>query len=245
MNSIILFSLLGLLASIGGIAIAVINRHHDTSKQKQAWIKYVVYLFIVFSTLACIVFIPTYFHMFCTMIVLCGMVEIIRLQFKHQAVDSITFTIIIIGYLIASFLFLLFSRQHQEVLLFTFFIVICFDAFSQIAGQLFGKRKLFPTISPNKTAEGLAGGLISAISIGFLIGSILMWNWEQSLVYSFAIAGFAFAGDILASCVKRLYGVKDFSKVIPGHGGMLDRFDSLIVGGAGVTILLTLKLLYE
>ncbi|RLD54525.1 MAG: hypothetical protein DRJ05_14495 [Bacteroidetes bacterium] len=106
-----------------------------------------------------------------------------------------------------------------------------FDAFSQISGQLLGKRKLFPKISPNKTVEGLFGGFMASIFTSFMIRDLLGINEIQSVAIGFGVSLFAFAGDFLASYCKRKFGIKDFSNLIPGHGGFLDRFDSLILGG--------------
>lgn len=101
-----------------------------------------------------------------------------------------------------------------------FLCVVSFDAFSQFFGQIFGRHALTRKISPNKTIEGCAGGLlICLLTSHYAFGTA--WN-------GLFIAAFALSGDLLASFVKRRAGVKDFSRLLPGQGGILDRFDSYI-----------------
>ena len=102
-----------------------------------------------------------------------------------------------------------------------FLCVLSFDAFSQFFGQIFGRHPLSRTISPNKTIEGCAGGLLVCVLTSFYtFGSL--WNGLYMAVS-------ALSGDLLASFVKRRSGVKDFSRLLPGQGGVLDRFDSYIL----------------
>lgn len=101
-----------------------------------------------------------------------------------------------------------------------FLCVLSFDAFSQFFGQIFGRHALSRKISPNKTIEGCAGGLlICLLTSHYAFG--MPWK-------GFPIALFALGGDLLASFIKRRAGVKDFSRLLPGQGGVLDRFDSYI-----------------
>ena len=100
-----------------------------------------------------------------------------------------------------------------------------------------GKRKILPSISPSKTAEGLLGGMMMALLSSFLLRGLLENSINKTIILAAGIILFAFAGDTATSWYKRKYGVKDFGKIIPGHGGVLDRFDSLIAGGAFVALL--------
>lgn len=102
-----------------------------------------------------------------------------------------------------------------------FLCVLSFDAFSQFFGQIFGRHSLIRKISPNKTIEGCAGGMLICVLTSFCMFGQL---WK-GLYISF----FALSGDLLASFVKRRAGVKDFSRILPGQGGILDRFDSYIL----------------
>ncbi len=107
------------------------------------------------------------------------------------------------------------------------------DIFAYITGRLFGKHKLAPQISPKKTVEGSAGGVIFAV-ISFVICGLIIdktadlsvnYVWLTVLAVILSVIGQL--GDLLASAIKREHGVKDFGSVFPGHGGVMDRFDSI------------------
>src|SRR5690606_10083203 len=108
---------------------------------------------------------------------------------------------------------------NKNLVLFTFLVLSIFDAFSQISGQLAGRRKLFPAISPGKTVEGLLGGAFTALASALLLKSLVEFSAWKILLVAAGIVLFAFAGDVAASVYKRKYNVKDFSKLLPGHGG--------------------------
>jgi phosphatidate cytidylyltransferase len=94
-------------------------------------------------------------------------------------------------------------------------------------GKLFGKHKIILKVSPNKTWEGFIGGVISTTAIGFGLGFLTPLSTEYLLIVSFLVAVAGFFGDVVMSSVKRDIGVKDTGTTIPGHGGVLDRIDSL------------------
>lgn len=112
-------------------------------------------------------------------------------------------------------------------------VVLC-DTFALFTGRRFGKHKLSPVISPNKTVEGLIGGMIFGTLSGFAVYFLLplcglsVMNLPFCLISAFFASGVGVFGDLAASSVKREAGIKDYSKLIPGHGGILDRIDSSI-----------------
>ena len=116
------------------------------------------------------------------------------------------------------------------LLVFLVFLTQFNDVLQFIWGKLLGKTKVVPKISPSKTLAGLLGGLISTTLLAWLLAPYLtpLLSWEQ-LAAGVIIALGGFAGDVLISAIKRDIGIKDTSKLIPGHGGILDRIDSLIV----------------
>jgi phosphatidate cytidylyltransferase len=85
-----------------------------------------------------------------------------------------------------------------------------------------------PTISPNKTWEGLIGGVASAVAVGAALWWITPFNPWQAAAMAFAISVMGFAGGLVMSAIKRDHGVKDYGALIQGHGGVLDRVDSLL-----------------
>ena len=120
-----------------------------------------------------------------------------------------------------------FSAGGKGLLLFLIFITQINDVMQFMWGKLIGKHKILPKISPNKTWGGFIGGLISSVFIGYLMSFLTPLNEWQVIVVSFFIAGVGFVGDVVVSAIKRDMGVKDMGQAIPGHGGVLDRVDSL------------------
>jgi phosphatidate cytidylyltransferase len=141
--------------------------------------------------------------------------------------------------------FMLTVNYGWETCLFIFIIVIASDTFAYLGGSLLGKHKLAPTISPNKTIEGSIIGFVTAVGLGLILTLILqksnqqvpfrpvMRNINESLVYVFVfiisiiLSLVSQIGDLLFSAIKRKLNIKDFSNLLPGHGGFLDRFDAL------------------
>ena len=115
----------------------------------------------------------------------------------------------------------------KALLLFLIFITEANDIMQFVWGKIFGKHKILPKVSPNKTWEGFIGGVISTAIIGYFMGFLTPLNSWQLILLSGSIAIFGFMGDAIMSAVKRDFGVKDMSNAIPGHGGILDRVDSL------------------
>ena len=223
--------------ALGGIAFYIINQKKDKKTTRTSWLKFGVYFIIINVLFLSIAFSPQVFRYIVLFIILVGVGELLNL-FKQSNFRNITFFgISLFIFLIFSAGFYFFSRLNNKLVLFTFLILSIFDAFSQISGQLFGKNKVLPRISPGKTVEGALGGAVIAIITSFLFHNLTGKQTLNSLLLVIAIIFFAFTGDALASLYKRKYGVKDFSQLLPGHGGFLDRFDSLIAGGAVVGVI--------
>jgi phosphatidate cytidylyltransferase len=102
------------------------------------------------------------------------------------------------------------------------------DVSQFIFGKLFGKKKITPLISPNKTWAGFFGGIIGTVSFGYLFRGLLPFDTLQVLLISALIAVCGFFGDLNISAIKRDLKIKDMGNLIPGHGGILDRIDSLL-----------------
>jgi phosphatidate cytidylyltransferase len=119
-------------------------------------------------------------------------------------------------------------------------VVVLSDTGGYVAGVLFGRRQLAPMISPKKSWEGLAGSLVAAAA-GGAVG--LAWrfevDWWWGAVFGLVVAGAAVLGDLAESLLKRDLGVKDMSGLLPGHGGMLDRVDSILFAAPVAYVLLT------
>jgi len=131
-----------------------------------------------------------------------------------------------------SFNLIIITRNFDmSYVIYLLLITVITDTFALITGMLVGKNKLCPSISPNKTVEGLIGGLLMGtfVSSAFYVTVINQNITLLSIgIITLLLCLVAELGDLVFSAIKRDYGIKDFSNLIPGHGGILDRFDSLI-----------------
>lgn len=134
----------------------------------------------------------------------------------------------------------------RYVILIPFIVAFASDAGAYFAGRYFGQRKLAPVISQHKTVEGAIGGIICAI-VGMLLYALIMQlvfklqvNYLYAVVYGLLGSIVGIFGDLCFSVVKRQTGIKDYGNIIPGHGGILDRFDSMMLVGPLMEALLLL-----
>ena len=133
------------------------------------------------------------------------------------------------------------SLNGRQTLMFLYTIVMATDVFAYLVGSKFGKRKLCPTISPHKSVEGAIGGEVAGIIFGvgiiYLYGIVdttqyIAWVIILGILLCAMISASVQIGDLVESKFKRGLNIKDFGKILPGHGGILDRFDSLIFSGS-------------
>ena len=114
------------------------------------------------------------------------------------------------------------------------------DTFAYFTGFFFGKHKLIEDVSPKKTIEGSIGGIFFC-ALSFVIFGLVVDTWfacDANLIFlgvsGVVISLIAQVGDLIMSVIKRQYGIKDYGKIFPGHGGMLDRFDSILAVSLGL-----------
>ncbi len=144
---------------------------------------------------------------------------------------------LVIPYLLTSLVRLHAMRLGRFYILIPFLMAFLPDSGAYFAGMKFGKHKLAPVISPKKTVEGVIGGAVSAV-LGMLVYTLILGaffdmqvNYLYAVVYGLASAAGSVFGDLCFSVIKRQTGIKDYGNLIPGHGGILDRFDSMMVVG--------------
>lgn len=222
--------------TLGFTGFYIINRKKKRDEARNSWVKFITYFFIIHILFFSILFFPVVFRILTLIIITGGFYELYKI-FRESGYRKPVFflsSLFILGLFSVGFYF--FSGLNSRLVLFTFLILSIFDSFSQIAGQLWGRRKLFRKISPQKTVEGLIGGIIVAVASSWLLKDIIKGTEFYPMRLATGIVAFAFLGDMITSFYKRAYNVKDFSNLIPGHGGFLDRFDSLIAGGAFVAL---------
>ena len=143
--------------------------------------------------------------------------------------------------LLAGFAVLLLVPDDGVARVLTFIAaVVCSDVGGYAAGVLFGKHPMAPTVSPKKSWEGLAGSILTCVLLGVLLFTLTFHgSWWGGAVYGVAIALTATIGDLGESLIKRDLGIKDMGTLLPGHGGLMDRMDSLLPSAAIAYLLLS------
>ncbi len=129
--------------------------------------------------------------------------------------------------------------RDSNILLWMFAVIWSTDIFAFFSGKTFGGPKLAPEISPNKTWTGLAGGIVASMIIGFISAFMFRGGIFFFVFFSIVLAIVEQASDLLESKFKRTFGVKDSGNIIPGHGGILDRLDGMMLTAPFVLFLVT------
>lgn len=168
----------------------------------------------------------------------------IRLAQPYEVISRGGFGYLYLGLCNAHLLLLMALPRGRIWLLLLTAITVASDTTAFYTGSKFGKHKLSPAISPGKTWEGFAGGLA-----GSLAAALLVWHFflpEQGLVWisflALLLSCLGAAGDLSESVIKRAFGVKDSGSLLPGHGGLLDRIDSLLLTAPVLYYLLFIKI---
>ena len=219
------------------------------SKRCTGWIGYIavaVYYFLLWAD------IPRLPVMLLWMVVIFAFLVYYVFSYPKTNITEVTlafFGIFYVGVML-SHIYLL--RMLPSGIYLVWIIFICSwgcDTCAYCAGRLFGRHKMSPVLSPNKTVEGAVGGLLGVFLITALFCFLLRepLHIETTHIWFLSatatVAGFAsMIGDLAASAIKRTYDIKDYGTLIPGHGGILDRFDSVIITAPIVFYMITLVL---
>ena len=153
---------------------------------------------------------------------------------------------LIIPYMLSAIVRIRAMDEGVLLILTPFILAFLSDSGAYFVGVFFGKHKLAPTISPKKTVEGLFGGFAAAIVGMMIFGMVLSFgfdlqvNYWYGLIYGLVGSAVSVMGDLSFSAVKRQVGIKDYGNLIPGHGGVLDRFDSMVFVAPVTELLLLL-----
>lgn len=118
-----------------------------------------------------------------------------------------------------------------------FILIWSSDTFAYLSGRAFGKRKLFESVSPKKTWEGFIGGAVLTLTFSIALSYFFHIPLSVNLALAFLTVVFGTLGDLVESMLKRQYGIKDSGNILPGHGGVLDRFDALLISLPFTTVL--------
>ncbi len=172
-----------------------------------------------------------------------GLILCFILIFMHQILSSQVyvlqgiyafFGLFYVGFLLGHILLFKNLENGTYILWLVFIISFATDTFAYVCGVNFGKHKLCPEISPKKSVEGAIGGVVGSVLAtviyGYFMNNYGYLNFHLSfyITLSFITSIISQFGDLTASLIKRTFGVKDYGNILPGHGGVLDRFDSII-----------------
>lgn len=163
-----------------------------------------------------------------------------ELMMNHVKIRFDRIAVCFLAAVLLPFMFSALVRLHilkngRYLIMIPFFVAWLSDSGAYFAGRAFGQRKLAPVISPKKTVEGMIGGILVAMAglVAYMLILNIFFDFKVNYVYAlvYGIVGSlgGVFGDLCFSAIKRQAGIKDYSNLIPGHGGMLDRFDSMIV----------------
>lgn len=225
---------LSLFLALGAAGMALANRGLEPAQARRRWFKYATYLVVIAIEVGLAA--SGRLVLLALPVTLVGAWELARVL-PGSSSRSLPWLVGLPYLGLAAGLLLFALRLPAALQVAVALQVLVFDGFSQVTGQLLGRHALVPHLSPAKTREGLLGGLAACLAMAQLLRPLLGLGAAAALAAGLFTAALALAGDLAASAVKRRCGVKDFSALIPGHGGVLDRFDSLLAAGAGWALL--------
>lgn len=186
-------------------------------------------------------------YLFLTLILLLTALMIIYVlsypKFNTAAMMQSLFGVVYVGVML-SFVYMTRIVAHGAHLVWLIFISswVC-DTAAYLSGMAFGKHKLAPVLSPKKSIEGAVGGVAGSALVGFIFGYIVGSHAPAYALISACGAVISQFGDLTASAIKRNHEIKDYGNIIPGHGGILDRFDSVIITAPVIYLLSQVLLL--
>lgn len=151
-------------------------------------------------------------------------------NYKRTSLSDVTFLLASTIYVVSISRYILMLRDiNAFVVYFVFITAWSYDTFAYLCGIKWGKRHPWPLLSPKKSVEGVLGGIVGCMVSVALYAFLMKWPIYVTLVYALIGAVLGQTGDLIESAFKRHYGVKDSGYILPGHGGILDRFDGALL----------------
>lgn len=185
-----------------------------------------------FATLLFVEKVTEYQHFFDFFLFLYISVNFLIFIFNKKVDLKKVAEIIFIGTYPVFFMYHMMLMNGTKYVWLVYIIAFGSDTFAYFTGKFFGKRKLYPEVSPNKTVEGAIGGIIGSTILSMIffnyLGYLSINKYFYIIIFSISASVFSMAGDLTASKIKREFGIKDFGRFLPGHGGIMDRFDSVL-----------------
>ncbi len=167
--------------------------------------------------------------------------EVVKFLYDKKGTSITVLFYQVLGFISLAFIPFLQGNYQPFLILGLFILVWVNDSFAYLSGSAFGKHKLCPSISPNKSIEGFVGGFIMTLVVSFLLYKYVgILSWQLWLAYGTIASVIGSIGDLVQSKFKRKAGVKDSGSIMPGHGGIFDRLDSVLYASPFVFLLLNL-----
>lgn len=187
----------------GALLIQTGNRKHDARDGHELWVKYLTFAALVWG----MILVSRHHALLCVAVLIFALLSLGELLKVGSYAGC--------AWVLAAAVMAMCQRNFLAL----FLIVAACDAFAQLGGRILGGPKLCPSLSPGKTVAGMFCGIAAGVVMGLLLGI--------PPINAAVLALSGQAGDLAASKIKRSAGVKDFGRALPGHGGFMDRFDSL------------------
>lgn len=212
--------------ALGMAVMALANRHAPRDVARARWLKIAVFGLIVHAVLVAAAIGRPAVVALVVVIVAVGASEFVGAWRRIAPPRPVTAAWIYAGVGVSCVW--LATRIEPAAFAAVYLVTAAFDGFSQVVGQWLGRRALAPRVSPGKTVEGMLGGLVAAAVVACVARGLLHLGLAGALAVGIATGLAGLAGDLAASWLKRRAGLKDYSALLPGQGGVLDRFDSLL-----------------
>lgn len=212
---------------IGGAAMYAAARHSDPLERKARRLKFATYFIITHLMIFAASAGKPVFGVVTAALAAIGAAEIVKVTKQKRFSRAIVPVAACSLYFTASAGAVLFAWKALPATAVYVYLIICvLDAYSQLTGQLIGRHALAPAISPHKTVEGAVGGVLCAIVTAMVFRGFAGFGYLDAFGCGILLSCAGILGDLLSSRYKRLCGIKDYSALLPGQGGVVDRFNS-------------------
>lgn len=218
--------------ALGAAIMALANRKAAPVVSRARWLKLVVFFLIAHTVLGVAAAGRPWVIGLLVGVLAAGGMELWRAWRRIEAARPARIWVVFMA--LAVLVLWVAWRLPAMAFAFLFVVTATCDGFGQVIGQWLGRRLLAPRLSPGKTVGGLVGGLLAAVTVAVLVRDLLQATPVTAAALGMLTGAAGLAGDLAASWVKRRARLKDFSSALPGQGGFLDRFDSLL-GALAIT----------
>ncbi len=222
------------------VALIAMRELLKAAKRTTTIVSLFIYLFVIFTCMY------SYFlgmldnYYFIILFIVITVLLVLRQDLNRFNFNDASVIFMLTMYVILSFNALINIKVNYDLHLFFYPVIIAVlaDTFGYFGGSLFGKRKLIPTISPKKTIEGAISATIFASIYSIIYLYMVGYSIPTLLIITIIMVVLSQIGDLVASAIKRTYNIKDYSNLIPGHGGVMDRLDSILFNFIVLSVIL-------